>query len=159
MQQVLVLKNSQVLEPIFSTKILAFFRVINLIKLQVRHSDDGHVKVIYLRTCFVLSSHHKFIHLILLSRVYFSITWILKKFNRSSFFVKSQIAVLNFCHFTSFSSAIIILLSVLLRSLKQLIFLSNHHGKVNWIIMFQKDIVCRGALDRMSLVKRTYGSF
>ena len=43
------------------------------------------------------------------------------KFDRISFFVKSQSAVLNFCHLTIFF-AIIILLAVLLRRVMKLIF-------------------------------------
>ena len=52
----------------------------------------------------------------------------LTKFNRSSFFVKSQSAVLNFCHLTTFFPDHHVI-SCFAKETKKLIFLSNHHGK------------------------------
>ena len=57
--------------------------------------------------------------------------FILPKLDASSFSVKSQIAVLNFCHLTSFA-----------KEIKQLFFSVKSSWEVHWIIMFQTDLVC-----------------
>ena len=60
---------------------------------------------------------------------------------RKQIFVKSQSAVLNFCHITRFFfSAIIILLVVLLR--RPINFSFKSSCEVHWIMMFQKDVMC-----------------
>ena len=53
------------------------------------------------------------------------------KLDTSSFSVKSQSAVLHFCHLTSFAE-----------ETKENIFSVKSSWEVRWIIMFQKDAVC-----------------
>ena len=54
---------------------------------------------------------------------------VLTKFDGSSFFVKSQSVVLNFCHLMSFAT-----------DTKETNFSVKLSWEVHWIIMFQKDV-------------------
>ena len=66
--------------------------------------------------------------------------WRLTKFNRSSFSVKSQRAVLNFGHLTIFLDQN----SLFKIKCVSAYFSVKSSWEVHWIIMFQMDLVCSG---------------